>query len=381
VPLILDDRNVFEYLAKLNLCEVADRDRSYIRLISAKNFNLLINLPTDRYLLVKQEMHDIHGKTLGEFHAAWKMRELVDRFPSLGVKIKPALQEILHFDAVNSILVVKFLDCAHELSAYYKEKRNFSPVITKSIGQLLGTIHGDTYQQLEYRQFVTDLPYTEEPEAAINIIQRMERVEPKVFGTMPPECLQFYKLYRRFPVLPQAIVELGRSITPGCVVHNDLKLNNILLDREWENSAPNLTYLIDWERIDWGDPAYDLGCLIGSYLEIWLEGLVINSALSINESLQLATTPLEVLQPSLFTLIESYFNTFPTILNDRLDFLDRVIQYAGLSLIKRIEITIEGYRSFGNQGIIMLQVAKQLLCSPQAARNTLFGGDAAKLSA
>ncbi|WP_373546182.1 hypothetical protein [Chamaesiphon sp.] len=103
--------------------------------------------------------------------------------------------------------------------------------------------------------------------------------------------------------------------------------------------------------------------------------MFIGNTLSINESLQLATTPLELLQPSLFTLIQSNLESFTAIVTARPDYLDRAIQFAGLALIQRVEITIDEERIFGNRGIVMLQVAKQLLCTPQAAMNTFFDSE------
>jgi hypothetical protein len=91
--------------------------------------------------------------------------------------------------------------------------------------------------------------------------------------------------------------------------------------------------------------------------------------------LQLATTPLELIQPSLFNLVKCYLDGFPEIIAARPDYLNRVIQFAGLSLIHRVEITIQVDRVFGNHGIMLLQVAKQLLCTPQAAMKTLFGNN------
>jgi serine/threonine protein kinase len=205
------------------------------------------------------------------------------------------------------------------------------------------------------------------------IIHRLDRITPEIFEMLPAECLHFFKLYQRLPALATAIIDLSDSISPSCLVHNDLKINNILLDLNWELPTSNVIRSIDWEQAGWGDPAFDLGCILGSYLEIWLDGLVINDTLSIDESLQLATTPLELLQPSLFSLVQAYLAGFPEISTARPDYLNRAIQFAGLALIQRIEITIEVDRVFGNHGIIMLQVAKQLLCTPQAAMNTLFG--------
>ncbi|WP_373546188.1 phosphotransferase [Chamaesiphon sp.] len=67
---------------------------------------------------------------------------------------------------------------------------------------------------------------------------------------MPPECLQFFKLYQRFTSLSQAIADLDRAIAPSCLVHNDLKINNILLDLNWEQTGSSVIRLIDWECAD-----------------------------------------------------------------------------------------------------------------------------------
>jgi Phosphotransferase enzyme family len=384
---ILDTGNIFEYLTALNYCSTADRDTCKVDLIPAKNFNLLMTFADGKNLLIKQEIHDSRGQTSGEFMAAWRMQELAESFPEFTEKIKACLPTLLYFDPDNSILIVNYLADYCDLYGYYTKANNFPISIARSIGQLLGTIHSLTFQRAEYQHFLTvrvasrnenraqaAISYT-----AIDIIRRLDRITPQVFQMMPQECLQFFKLYQRFPSLSQAIIYLGGSITPSCLVHNDLKINNILLDLNWEQADSQLIKLIDWERVDWGDPAFDLGCILGSYLEIWLDGLMVSSTLSINESLQLATTPLELLQPSLFSLVKSYLASFPVIIISRPDYLDRVIQFAGLALIQRVEITIDEDRLFGNRGIVMLQVAKQLLCTPQAAMNTLFGSNFTQL--
>jgi thiamine kinase-like enzyme len=380
MSIILDNENVFEYLADLKYCQLDDRDRSEVTFISAKNFNLLIQLPDQRFLLVKQEIQDGQGQTAGEFWSAWQMHQLVKKFPDLQQEIGDYLQEILHFDPDNSILVVKFLADRQDLSRYYRLEQDFNPMIARQIGSLLGKLHSQTFQKSAYQKFLLDRPDRQTPISAIDIIRRMSRIYPGVFAMMPKECLQFFKLYQRFPILPQAIAKLGTSIRPCCLVHNDVKLNNFLIHVDWQKKESNIISLIDWERVDWGDPAYDLGCLIGSYLELWLEGLTIGNELSIQESLQLAVTPLELLQPSLFTLMQTYLEQFLMITSIRSDYLDRVVQFAGLSLIQRIEIFIEDERVFGNRGIIILQVAKQLLCSPQAAITTIFGTEGTQLS-
>jgi hypothetical protein len=380
MPTILDTNNVFEYLTALNYCDLTDRDTSTITVIPAKNFNLLVAFASGKNLSVKQEIHDYNGKTNGEFWTAWQMQRLLTSFPDLGQRLKAFLPELLHFDPDNSILVANYAIDYIDLYQYYYQANQFPIIIARSIGQLLATVHSQTFQRQEYQQFLSESVHSATSNTAIDIIRRFSRITPRVFQMMPLECLQFFKLYQRFPSLSQAITDLGNSIDPSCLVHNDLKTNNILLDLQWDRAESNVIRLIDWERVSWGDPAFDLGCILGSYLEIWLDGLTISNNLSINESLQLATTPLELLQPSLSILVRSYLDGFSAILETRPDYLDRAIQFAGLALIQRVEITIDEDRIFGNRGIMMLQVAKQLLCTPQAAMNTLFGTEFKQLT-
>jgi len=156
------------------------------------------------------------------------------------------------------------------------------------------------------------------------------------------------------------------------LTHNDLKLENILV-----NSRPvgenNLVRLIDWEACAWGDPAFDLGTLIGSYLRIWLDSLVVDPSLELEESLQLAVTPIEVIQPSIQALVRGYLNTFPMIMEYRRDFIFRIIQFAGLALINQIQETINCRKHFDNKDICVLQVAKSLLTMPEQSVSTVFG--------
>jgi hypothetical protein len=383
----LDTDNIFKYLATINYCQITDQTTSKLTFISAKNFNILIAFSDGRNLLIKQELHNDRGQTKGEFWSAWQMQELINRFPDLDRKIGGFLPELIYFDPDNSILIVRYLADCSDLYHYYTNQHKFPVEIARSIGQLLADIHSQTFHQPEYQKFWSDAKakLANNPRrlasshSAIDLIDRLNRITPQVFQTTPSECWQFFRLYQRFPSLAAVIVELGDSITPSCLVHHDLKINNILVDLDWTRPGSKVIRLIDWERADWGDPAFDLGCILGSYLEIWLDGLPISNSLSINESLQLATTPLELLQPSLFTLVQAYLAGFPAITIARPDYLDRAIQFAGLALIQQVESKLYEERSFDNRGMVMLQVAKQLICTPQAAMNTLFGSNSAQL--
>ncbi len=369
---LLNSHNVFDYLAAHGLSNPSEQTISKIEPLEAKNFNLLLTFADGHKLLVKQERHNQSGKAAGEFLSEWRVQEFLQQFPELE-NLRPWIPEVLHFDRDNSIMVFRYLDDYRDLMDFYAKENTYHIEIAAALGTLVGTIHSQTFNRQDYQDF-----FCRESESfTTNMIPRwihgLERIGPEIFGLVPADGLKFFALYQRYDSLGQAIAQLGNIFTPCCVTHNDLKLNNILLHNDWEHESTSIVRLIDWERSSWGDPAFDLGTVISSYVQIWLSSLVISKSLSIEESLRLAMTPLEQLQPSIAALTKAYFDTFPEILEHRPDFLRRVVQFAGFGLIQRIQAMIEYQKSFGNGGIAMLQVAKTLLCRPEQSMPTIFG--------
>lgn len=376
---LLTSHNVFDYLFEHDLCNHSELALSKVEPVAAKNFNLLVTLLDSRKLLVKQERHNQEGKAAGEFFGEWRIQELLQQFPELE-RLRPFLPKVLHFDPENSIIVFSYLDDYRDLMDFYTKSNSFPTEIAAAIGTLLATIHRDTFNRQEYQDFFSQSPADSTADQVTNLIRRLERIGPEIFGLVPADGLKFFALYQRYDSLGQAIAQLGSAFDPSCLTHNDLKLNNILLHTDWEQSSNGIVRLIDWERSAWGNPAFDLGTVISSYLQIWLSSSVISKSLSIEESLRLAMTPLEQLQPSLARLTQAYLHTFPEILEHRPDFLQRVVQFTGFGLIQRIQAMIEYEKSFGNAGIAMLQVAKTLLCRPEQSMPTIFGTAAAELN-
>ncbi|AFZ59465.1 phosphotransferase [Anabaena cylindrica FACHB-243] len=386
---LLSSQNVSQYLLDMNLCTQQDLESIQIETLPpAKNFNLLIKLPNERKFLVKQECHAFNGRVANELINEWKFYQLqqhLDIFNSL----KPSVIPVVNFDEANSIIIYEYLDKYSDLIKVYHQEKVFPSAIAASVGKILATLHRTTFNQPDCQDFLAKFSeekiHFEFSNPAKNLEKGISRISPEIFGMVPPECLKFFILYQRYNSLAEAVTELKDAWHPCCLTHNDLKLNNILIDRDGERQLrlpkaslseeldAGMMRLIDWERCAWGDPAFDLGTIIASYLQIWLSSLVVASSIQIEESLRLAETPLELLQSSILALTKAYLRNFPMILEYRPDFLKRVIQFAGLGLIHQIESIMQYQKLFGNTGICMLQVAKTLLCRPEESIYTVFG--------
>jgi thiamine kinase-like enzyme len=378
---LLSSKNVFDYLKELdkkNICSEIQQeiDEHNVESKSAKNFNLLVTLPDHSKLFVKQERFDREGKTAGEFNREWHIQEFVKHFPEMNM-LKTWLPEIANFDVENSILIVKYLDDHQNLGEFYTEKNIFAPEIASSIGSIIATIHSQTINNSSYEDFFGYNNSNLASKSTQGMVSGLARITPEIFGTVPADGLKFFALYQRYDSLGRAIAQLKESFQPSCLTHNDLKLNNILIAEHWKPTSTSVAAndshpqvelkLIDWERSGWGDPAFDLGTVIGSYLIIWLQSLIVSRTMAIDESLRLATIPLETLQPSLASLTKTYAAGFPEIVEHDPKFWQKVMQFAGLALIQSIQSTLQYQKAFNNTGICMLQVAKALLCNPESA--------------
>jgi Phosphotransferase enzyme family len=381
---LLSAKNVFDYLSDKGFCTPAESKAGKIESKVAKNFNLLITFPDDSQILVKQEPHDREGRSQKEFVREWCIQELVAQFPEVD-NWRAWLPSIPFFDEENSILIVDYLKDYRNLGEFYGKENEYPVPIAASMGAMLAAFHRPTLDSQKFKNFLLQDSQTTIYDPAANTLHDLNRVEPEIFGQVPSDGLKFLVLYQRYDSLGKALAELSGAIEPCCLAHNDLKLNNILIPENWENSISSETNtvplkLIDWERSCWGDPSFDLGMLVGSYLTLWLSSLVVSKSISIDEALTMAMTPLEKIKPSLYALITSYLNNFPEILDRRPDFLKRVIQFAGLALIQVIQSNLQYQKSFNNTGVCMLQVAKSLLCRPEASVKTIFGFEEKVLS-
>ena len=379
MPFLLSSKNVFRYLLDYSLCNEQGLKPFQVEAGAfGKNFSLLVSLSSDRKLLVKQERHWRNGKTANEFFKEWQFHKLLRQFPELS-QLSSTVSDVIHFDESNSIIVYNYLLNYLDLDKFYRKKQTFPALIATSIGRTLAVLHRTTLDQQKCRDFICQIQ-EESPSQFFNPVPRLGRIGPEVFGSIPPDCLKFYVLYQRYESLVAAVADLTAGWHPCCVIHNDLKLDNILLHEGWEQFTSqgeqqqgNLIRLIDWERCAWGDPAFDLGTILASYLRVWLDSLVADPSMGIEESLRLAVTPLKVLRFSMVALMKAYLENFPAILEHYSDFLQRVVQFAGLALIETIGAFIDYHKYFGNRSICMLQVAKSLLCRPEQSITTLFG--------
>ena len=175
--------------------------------------------------------------------------------------------------------------------------------------------------------------------------------------------------------MTKVIKELVLHHQHCCLTHNNIQFKNIFIPRNWkpdellpgnEKSDITLIKLINWEACSWGDPACDLGKAITGYFLFWINSMIIHHTIEIKKSIQLATIPLEIVRPSIGTMMKAYISIYPDVLNIYPEFIKRVVQFAGLGLIYQLlaEFKLQPETALSHQEIYFY-IARQLLCRPE----------------
>ncbi len=363
MSLSLSSDNIFAYLAERKIVPLASAQDWKIDRSGGKNFNLIVRNSLGEGIFLKQERFNRHGDTLGELLNESAICQLLEKIAASEGINNYFCPKIVDRDPERSVIISQFLKDHQNLEFLYAGDRDrWSLAIPTAIGKVIATIHQLTWERVDYRDFLIQ----ELGGELLTSFIKIDRLTPEIFAHTPTDGIKFYTMYQRYESLEKAIDNLLSRTRSSCLIHGDLKLNNILLDPATSSVRP-----IDWERGTWGDPALDLGSTIASYLLLWLNSLVVQRTMKIEETLQLAVIPLAAIRPSISALISGYIQQFPEIIELDLDFATKTIQFVGVSLIIQVLANIQHQKVFSNSGIATLQVAKSLLCRPHESMSVV----------
>ncbi|MEH2362415.1 phosphotransferase family protein [Nostoc sp.] len=373
----LSSNNVFQYLFNIGL--YTEKDMQSMKAYPINGNSLIISLEGEYQLVVKQENSYSNNidKTIINEYSLYQFLQSSHEFDChsfLDI-------EILHFDQLNSILTYKYSKNYIDLESYYINKKNLTQEVAESLGITLADLHSQTMNSQTCQDFMKKRIAGELCYQFYLPVHLQDRLEPETLFGLRPESYKIIGLYQQSGKLKSALKELLASQKSCCLTHNNLQSYNILMTEKWDvllsKNSPNkkdiIIKLINWENSSWGDPAWDVGAAISSYLLLWLNSLISHSDIPLEESLRLATRPLEIIQPLNLILARSYISKFPEILEYYPNFLQRVVQFAGFGLIYSIIMMIQSFKGANKNSIYIVQVAKSLLCRPEKSFKSVFG--------
>jgi hypothetical protein len=371
----LNHQNLFDYLASINICSNQDLQSAIIDISCSRNYHWVIDFKTiNRKLIIK---HQPNFQVLDNDNRLSQEVDII-KFIQSESKLLHSLSlvpKILHIDKSNSIVIYELSYRYTTLKNYYDKNPGFAQNISSLIGKRLAIFHSETINNDHI--FIDQFPkqalsfQLDFPDYISHYL--INRIQPESLYKMPYESWRLIGIIQDSDNLRSILSELIYSKHCYCLTHNNLGFDKILVDQdchqvlsETENHETSLIKIIDWESASWGDPACDLGSVIAGFFKIWLDSAIVDDAIEPINSLNLAEISFKEVYPAIIHTIKAYLESYPKILEKYPEFIHRVIQFAGLSLLHQTLTQVQLAKDDAfDYHWVYFHLFSKLLCYPE----------------
>ena len=162
-----------------------------------------------------------------------------------------------------------------------------------ALGRALGTFHrvlclADWTADARLARLSRDLPW----------VLRVHQPVPAVLASVSRGNLGIVRILQTEEGLGTHLDRLAERWIPGCVIHGDIRLDNVLIrpnTAENEDGQVEL-WIADWEAVGFGDPAWDVAGTLQDFLVYWVFSMPMLDELTADQMIARAKVPLEGLR-------------------------------------------------------------------------------------
>jgi hypothetical protein len=271
------------------------------------------------------------------------------------------------WDPERSILVLDLLADAQPLHAVDRQNGISSPAVALQIARMLATLHAHNPRawKLDAQRFRLPFRFP----GALTLDQRTHADLSWLSGGEQEMMRTLHQT--------DFSAHLGALRTEwkqDCIIHCDVRWSNLLLLADSANAGEPVLKLVDWELVDCGERAWDIGGVLQSWLSTWIESMPDSDA-SPNELVRAARWPLADMKPAIMTFWKDYVRATRLNKQTAQTLLVRSTKYAAARLMQSTLEAMRGESVLTNRGLCGLQLAMNLLNDPAGATSNLLGLD------
>jgi hypothetical protein len=265
------------------------------------------------------------------------------------------------------VLVLELLENARTLWQEYGERDPHELPLTAplALGWALGALHSTFRESIlatdpRLGRLARDCPPCFD----------LHRPHPGILRDASPARLELCRSVQREASLRDGLAAARSAWCCETVIHGDVRPDNVLVTRR--SGAPAI-WLVDWEFVQHGDPAWDVGCALHDHLMFWVRSMSLDPHLDAAERVATARCPLPALHVAMRALWTGYLATGAGGDPGVEAVLARAVRFSGVRLL---QTAWEKARQLDHQsatGVLVLQLAANLLADPERAVSDLYG--------
>lgn len=362
---MLNVDNTAHYLLERKLISIRSILDDDLTIASAarRNLNLRVTRREGRGFLIKQpEGTSTHNHTLRGEAAFYSFCQ---NEPSVAA-VYDLLPRLVYFDHERALLMLELLDGAKPLWEYCSafEIGRFPVEVVGRVGRALGIFH---------RTFRLPGPAAD-PRMAwlrrdIPWVMQVHKPGPELLASISPANYETLKILQTQQGLSRSLDDLRKRWQPQTLMHNDIKADNILIrDEEGEGRV----YLVDWELVQIGDPAWDLAGILQDVIIFWVNSMS-QGMPTAEEMVASARYPLILLQSVVRAIWREYRNAARIDAAEATELIGRAVLFSAARLIQTAYEMAQLHNTLPATSILLLQISANLIADPETSQIQLFG--------
>jgi hypothetical protein len=357
---------VIPYLIERDLIRVTSIIESDLEVVDAgrRNQNLKIVRRRGSSYLIKQP-----GEGEGATDATIRREALFYNHCHLdpdAVDLRRILPALHGWDEERGLLTLELIGGCPLWTHYARTAApEFPSDAAAPLGDALGTVHRWFREQSSRPHWMAGLS------AAAPWILFARRPSPEILERLSPANAEVLKMLQKDRSMAAGLDSLRTEWTATTLIHNDIKGDNILVtERDDEGVGVRI---IDWELIQIGDAAWDVGNAFRDFLQYWLFAVPLSGDLTPEQMLEGTQLPLA----KLHTAVRAFWHAYRTSAQMEVDstgtFLLRSLRFAAARMVQGAYELSSNMREPSNLAVAMLQLASNMLADPRHASLHLFG--------
>jgi hypothetical protein len=234
------------------------------------------------------------------------------------------------------------------------------------LGQALGILHR-VFRESSSRPD----PWMAKLLAAPPWILFAHRPTPEIFARLSPASLEVLRLLQQDRPMTAGLDSLRGEWVADTLIHGDIKGDNVLVTAGLGEDVR--VHIVDWELVQVGDAAWDVGNMFRDFLGYWLLSVPLSGDLTPEQMLDGAQIPLANLHPATRAFWNAYCASAHLAADAAGDFLLRSVRLAAARMAQGAYELSAAAPTPSNLAIVMLQLAANILADPRDALLHLFG--------
>lgn len=332
--------------------------------VARRNYNLRVERSDGVSYLIKQPT-DLTGRFSLSYEATFY--SYCNTEPHAGA-IKSFLPSLVYFDPNTVMLVLELYRDAKNLRDYhqYSDPSGFPTLGIKALGSALGALHSTfSTGELAHNESMSWL------RRGVPWIMEVHRPTPEVLATLSAANYQTLRILQTQAPINSQLDALRTLWTPMTVIHGDIKSDNFLIEHPSDGSLPT-TRLVDWETVQYGDPAWDIAGVLQDCVILWINSFPAG-LLSVDALVDAERCSLAAIHPLLRAFWRSYRQTAESSARGFATILQRAVRYSAARLIQSAYEMCATANALPPASVLLLQLSSNILSSPETAQVQVYG--------